>query len=77
MAFSLQRYWTLKEAQRLEPVARYNEELLCASWNPEVPLLLQSSCPNEQEPGPQRPDDATAIDADGFLERVYTLATHL
>jgi hypothetical protein len=77
MFISLQRYWKLKEAQRLAPVARYNDELLCANWNPEVPLLLRSGCQNEQGPSPQLPDNAAAIDVEGFLERVYALATHL
>lgn len=56
MAFSLQRYWKLKEAQRLAPRARYNDELLYANWNPEVPLLLRSSSQAEQELPPQQPD---------------------
>lgn len=77
MGFSLHRYWKLKEAQRLAPVARYDEDLLCANWNPEVPLLLQCSCQTEQPPSPQRPDNAAEIDVEGFLARVYTLFTHL
>ena len=58
MAFSFQRYWKLKEAERLAPVAQYEEELLWANWNPEVPSLLQSGCPTEQEPAarPSRAD---------------------
>jgi len=75
MVISLKRYWNLKEAQRLAPVARYNEELLCANWNPEVPLLLQSSCQTEQELSPKLPDNAAAIDGEAFLERVYALGT--
>lgn len=77
MVISLQRYWQLKEAQRLAPVARYDEELTWANWNPEVPLLLQSSCPDQQEPSPQPTDSTAAADVEGFLERVYTLGTHL
>jgi hypothetical protein len=50
MAFSLERYWKLKEAERLAPAPRYNEELLWANWNPEVPSLLQASYPPELEP---------------------------
>ena len=53
MAFSLQRYWKLKEAERLAPAARYEEELLWANWNPEVPSLLQATCPSDLEPGTQ------------------------
>ena len=61
MAFSLERYWKLREAERLAPAARYEEELLWANWNPEVPSLLQSACPDvegpaakESESGPGR-----------------------
>ena len=50
MAFSLERYWKLKETERLAPAARYEEELLWANWNPEVPSLLQAGCPTELEP---------------------------
>jgi hypothetical protein len=76
MVISLQRYWKLKEAQRLAPVPRYDEELLCANWNPAVQLLLQSSCQTEQESSSQLTNNASAIDADTFLDRVYALATH-
>jgi hypothetical protein len=50
MAFSLERYWKLKEAERLAPAARYEEELLWANWNPEVPSLLRPDFTSEQEP---------------------------
>jgi hypothetical protein len=76
MVISLQRYWKLKEAQRLAPVVRYDEELLCANWNPAAELLLQSNGQTEHESGPQLPNNASAIDADTFLDRVYALATH-
>lgn len=76
MAISLQRYWKLKEAQRLAPVARYDEELLSANWNPAVQLLLQSRDPTEQDSIPQLPNDSSGIDADTFLDRLYALATH-
>lgn len=59
MVISLQRYWKLKEAQRLEPATGCSEEFSCANWNPEVPSLLQSSCETEQEPGPQGPEANT------------------
>lgn len=77
MAFSVQRYWKLKERQRLSPVARYDEEVLCANWNPEVPLLLQSNGQPDLASNSQRPDHASAIDVDTFRESVYTLAIHL
>lgn len=59
MVISLQRYWKLKEAQRLAPTPRYEEEILSANWNPEVPLLLQSSAQIEQEAPPQPPEAET------------------
>ena len=77
MVISLQRYWQLKEAQRLAPVARYDEELTWANWNPEVPSLLQSSCQTPQEPSAQPANNAVAADVEGFLERVYALATNV
>ena len=55
MTISLQRYWKLKEAHRLAPMARRNEELVWANWTPELPSLLQSSCPTELEPLLARP----------------------
>jgi len=54
MVISLQRYWKLKEAHRLAPVGRPDEELACANCNPELPSLLQSSGPTGSEPPPQR-----------------------
>jgi len=54
MVICLHRYWMLKEAQRLAPVAGYDEEPLCANWNPEVPPLLQSNCQTELGPRLQR-----------------------
>ena len=54
MSFSLQRYWKLKSAERLAPAAPYEEEHLWANWNPEVPSLLRSTCPIEDEPVPQQ-----------------------
>ena len=59
MAFSLERYWKLKEAERLAPAARYEEELLWANWNPEVPSLLQSDCPSAEEPTAKRSETNT------------------
>ena len=50
MAFSLERYWKLKDAERLGPADRYEDELLWANWNPEVPSLLQSECANVDAP---------------------------
>ena len=53
MSFSLQRYWKLKDKERLEGEPRYDEELLWANWNPEVPTLLRSTCPLEDDPDAQ------------------------
>jgi len=56
MTISLQRYWKLKEAHRLAPAARHDEGLVWANWSPELPSLLQSSCPTELEPMQERPE---------------------
>ena len=50
MGISLRRYWRLKEEQRLAPTPRYDQDVLFAEWNPELPSLLQCSCPTDEEP---------------------------
>ena len=49
---------------------RYDEELLAANWNPVVELLSRS-CTVTRERVTR--DALTDVDADGFLNRVYTL----
>lgn len=77
MAFSLRRYWNLRYEQRLARVARYDEELLCANWNPDVPLLLQSNGQTEDHSGPQRLGNAAEIEVEEYLERVNAVLPHL
>jgi len=54
---------------------RYDEELLCANWNPAVRTLALSRYQTTQELSPELPEDFSKIDADAFLDRVYALAT--
>ncbi len=56
MTISLQRYWKLKEAHRLAPTARRDEELVWAGGNPDLPSLLQSSYQTEPDLSPPRPE---------------------
>lgn len=63
----------LKVAKR----QRYDEEVLCVSWNPAVVGLAPSGCRTSHEPTPLLPDSHSQLDADAFLMRVYALATHV
>lgn len=56
---------------------RYDEELLCANWNPAVRILAMSCYQTTQELSPELPEDFSSIDADAFLGRVYALATQV
>jgi len=63
MDFSLKRYWKLRgKAQQLGPKARYDDEVLCASWNPELSSLLQSNGHSDEQPNPQPPFNAGKSD---------------
>lgn len=62
MDLSLKRYWKLKKDERLTPEARYDEEVLAANWNPELPSLLQSNAQTEEESNPQRPHNTQERD---------------
>jgi len=77
MAFSLRRYWDLRYERQLARVARYDEELLCANWNPDVPLLLQSNGQTEEQSGPRRLGNAAEIEVEEYLKRVDAVLPHL
>jgi hypothetical protein len=68
-----------RKAQAINVAAhhRYDEELLCANWNPAVRVLAMSWYQTNQELSPELPEDFSKIDADGFLGRVYALATQV
>ena len=65
------------QAMNLAPQRRYDEELLCANWNPAIRVLAMSCYQTDQELSPELPEDFSKIDADAFLDRVYTLATQV
>ena len=52
---------------------RYDDELLAANWNPVVELLSQSCSLTRERATHDARADLTDTDADGFLNRVYTL----
>ena len=56
--------------------SRYDEELLCANWNPAVSMIALSCDPTLREPSPTLPED-TAMVEQGFMDRVYALATQI
>ena len=62
MDFSLKRYWKLKKEEGHTPEARYDEDVLSANWNPELPPLLQSNAQTEEDSNPQRPRNAGESD---------------
>jgi hypothetical protein len=66
-----------RKAQAMDVAAhrRYDEELLCANWNPAI--LATSWYQTSREISPDLPEDAARIDADAFLNRVYALATQV
>jgi hypothetical protein len=68
-----------RKAQAIDVAAqrRYDEELLCVNWNPAIRVLALSCFQNRQELSPALPEDFSKIDADGFLDRVYALATQV
>lgn len=74
MVLFLDDYRKARAVNRIEPLQRYDEELLCVNWNPAVNLLAVSCFRNEQELSPQLPKDLSTIDAGDFLDRVYALA---
>ena len=77
MIISLDEYRKAKEAKRVTPAQRRDEELLCVNWNPAVSLIAMSCFQTERELSPQLPDDFSKIDADAFLDRVYALASQI
>jgi hypothetical protein len=68
-----------RKAQAMNVAAhrRYDEELLCANWNPAVRVLAMSRHQTSQELSPELPEDFSKVDADAFLDRVYALATQV
>ena len=51
----------------------YEDEILNAGWNPEVPYLINDVVRCTRSP--ELPEDESTVDVDAFLDRVYALAT--
>jgi hypothetical protein len=77
MVIYLDDYRKAKAAKRVEVAEHYDEELLCANWNPAVRLIATSCFQTEQELSPQLPEDFSKIDAGVFLDRIYALASQI
>lgn len=75
MVIYLDDYRKAKAAQPAQ--ARYDEDLLCANWNPAVGLVAMSCYQTERELSPQLPEDFSNVDVPAFLDRVYALATQI
>jgi hypothetical protein len=75
MLIYLDKYRKAKAARELEK--RYGEELLCANWNPMVPIsaIFSHQCPHNLSP--HLPDDLASVDLDTFLDRVYAFASQV
>ena len=56
--------------------SRYDEELLCANWNPAVSMIALSCDPTPHEPSPALPEDTAMVEQD-FMDRVYALASQI
>lgn len=62
---------------RVDQHGRYDEELMCANWNPAISMIATSRYQTAEELSPQLPEDFSTIDAAAFLDRVYALATQV
>ena len=77
MVYYLDDYRTAREAAPAA-VASYDEELLCANWNPALGAILSlKTCPTTTEPSPALPETFTDASAEEFLRRVYALASQI
>lgn len=77
MVTYLDDYRKAKAARALTLEERYGEELLCANWNPMVAIAAIFSCQRAHELSLSLPHDLASVDLDGFMERVYSLASQV
>lgn len=54
---------------------RYGEDIMNASWNPELAAVAAAAHPRVQ--APDLPEDLTQIDVDAFMNRIYALASQI
>jgi hypothetical protein len=57
--------------------SRYDDDLLYANWNPALAVLASFRDGTENETAHTSAHATIESDIDGFLDRVYALATHL
>jgi hypothetical protein len=55
----------------------YDDDLLLANWNPALQVLATFRGAGQGDSGSNAARDAIEGDIDGFLDRVYALATHI
>ena len=54
---------------------RYGEDIMNASWNPELAAVAAAATPYVQVP--ELPEDLSLIDVDEFMGRIYALASQV
>lgn len=54
---------------------RYGEDIMNASWNPELAAVAAAIPPQLQ--APELPEDLRMVDAEEFMNRIYALASHI
>jgi hypothetical protein len=52
--------------------AEYGEEAMCAGWNPAVALVCQQQMLVPTDSQMTMPADLVTVDAESFLQRMYT-----
>lgn len=53
--------------------SRYDDELLCANWNPVIDLIEWSCAKSFDDASRDRGKDLSDSDIDAFLNRIYSL----
>jgi hypothetical protein len=53
----------------------YGDEIMNSNWNPAVVYMRCDAA--QRAISPELPDDASAVDVDAFLDKVYALATQI
>lgn len=67
-----------RKAKSAKPAGqgRYDEELLCANWNPAVSLIAMSCYQTPRELSPQLPEDSAKVES-AFMNRISALASQI
>ena len=60
------------EIERDSMEAEYGDEVMCAGWNPAVALVCQKQMVVPTGGQMPMPADLAAVDAESFLQKMYT-----